>query len=251
LILAASCSGNSSDQQCQGTLRCKCYPNNTCNAPLSCESNICVQLDNGGSSSGGPGGSSGTASSGGRSSSGQTSSGAGDASAIVDSTASSSGAGETSLGPGNLVTNGDFSQGTNLWGIVSGAGTPTATGGSLCVTVSASGLAILGWPEPQGTPGPPLVPGATYMFTYMAQATPPIAIDAKVGHSMSPYTADFETPTGGDPVTTGYTTFTHMFNAPTSPAETSAGIAFQIPSSGSTTGAEQVCFKNVNLVQMQ
>jgi hypothetical protein len=138
----------------------------------------------------------------------------------------------------------------NLWAIVSGNGTPTATNGSLCVFVSTSATAILGWPEPQGTPGPALTPGASYTFTYMAQATPAISVDAKVGHSMSPYTADFETPLGGDPVTASFTTFTHTFMAPTSPAETSAGIAFAIPASGvAASPGAQVCFKNVNLVQ--
>jgi hypothetical protein len=153
--------------------------------------------------------------------------------------------------PGNLILNGDFSQGGNFWSIVSGTGTPTANNGALCVFVGAQTYAILGWPEPQGTLGPPLTPGAMYTFSYMAQATPAVAIDAKVGHSMSPFTADYETPAGvGDAVPASFMMFSHTFMAPTSPAETSVGIAFQIPASGSTTSVEQVCFKNVSLAPM-
>lgn len=38
-----------SKQQCQGTERCACYANSTCNAGLECRSNLCVSTSSGGS----------------------------------------------------------------------------------------------------------------------------------------------------------------------------------------------------------
>jgi hypothetical protein len=149
----------------------------------------------------------------------------------------------------NLIANGDFSHGQQLWQINAGMGVVTVQNGQLCVAVAAGQYAVLGWPSPPGTPGLPLVPGASYQFAYVAQATPSVPIDAKVGHTVAPYAPDFETPSTGDRIPSTFRPFIHPFTAPTSPAEDSAGVAFLIPETGTTAGAVQVCFANVSLVQ--
>ena len=53
LLALASCGGGSSGQ---GGLRQACYPNATCNAPLTCISNVCVDSSGGGGGSGGTAG---------------------------------------------------------------------------------------------------------------------------------------------------------------------------------------------------
>ena len=46
LVLAAACGGGKAS--CSGGERCACYPNGTCNAGLSCLSNVCVSLNDAG-----------------------------------------------------------------------------------------------------------------------------------------------------------------------------------------------------------
>ncbi len=156
-----------------------------------------------------------------------------------------------SVAPGtNLVTNGDFSMGQNHWAIVAGNGSiTTPVGGQLCVSVASNNMAVLGWPEPPNTPGIPLSAGASYTLTYSAMASAAVTVDAKVGHTTSPYATDFDTQTNSDAVTPSFNTFTHPFTAPTNPAETSAGLAFAIPQSGNVSSAEMVCFESVSLVE--
>src|SRR5580698_5082027 len=146
-----------------------------------------------------------------------------------------------------LITNGDFSMGTSYWVPMPMADGMLATHSGpppqLCVAVPSGEMVVLAW-----TPGVMLSPGATYTFTYSAMATPAVTVDAKVGHSSSPYTADFETQSGSDAISTSFNTFVHSFTAPTNPVETSAGIAFGIPQTGNVGAAETVCFEEVSLV---
>jgi hypothetical protein len=142
----------------------------------------------------------------------------------------------------NLVTNGDFSQGTTLWGIVNGSAMIAAANNELCVTVAANMGVTLGWPENSTDPPLMLPMSASYTFSYKARASmASVTVDAKVGHSVSPYTADFET--ANDGVTTSLQPFTHPFTA--TAGDTSTGIAFAFTS----TVAQQVCFQSVSLVQ--
>jgi hypothetical protein len=157
---------------------------------------------------------------------------------------------EASTGP-NLITNGNFAMGANYWGLYQEMGgsssiTTPPSPPQLCVTVPAGASVILGWTPASG--GIMLSPGASYTFSYSAMATPAVTVEAKVGHSYAPYTADFD---GFDPVTATLTAFTSPpFAAPTADAaETSAGIEFTIPETGTVTSAETVCFENVSLVQ--
>jgi Carbohydrate binding domain len=235
----AACSGSS--PPCQGAVRCNCYPNSTCNRGLICLSNLCVVP---------PDGSIIIVQGGSDASQVSTDdAGSDDATASTDDAPTSTGSDAPVSSGTNLVTNGDFSQGTTGWGIVYGAATIAAMNSELCVTVQANQQAILGWPEPTGTAGVSLST-APYTLSYMArvqasQGTPaPVSVDAKIGQTIAPYNADFETPgNAGDNVTASSQTFTHTFTPPA--ADTSAGLAFSFQA----TQAEDVCFKDVRLVQ--
>jgi hypothetical protein len=98
--------------------------------------------------------------------------------------------------------------------------------------------------------GAPLVGGASYTFSYEAMATVPLTVDAKIGMTAVPYTADFETVAGDDLVTTSLVTFTHTWTEGAA-GDTSAGVAFTIPQAPGNvpSGETQVCFANVRLVQ--
>jgi Carbohydrate binding domain len=236
VFLGAPLSGcfGSSASPCQGALRCNCYANSSCNAGLSCRSNVCVvEPDDSGTPTPLP------------------EDDAASTDEPVDDVASQSDTqtqttpDSPSGGGTNVVTNGDFSQGPANWGIVAGNGTFTAAGGKGCVAVDATQLnqtVTLGWPEPAGSPGAVLLAGTSYTFSYSASSmAAPISVDAKVGQTTSPYNADFEN--AADAVTTQVTPFTHTFTA--SSGDPSAGIAFAFMAAA----PETVCFQNVSLVQ--
>jgi hypothetical protein len=159
---------------------------------------------------------------------------------------SEAGGNDTGSTSTNLITNGNFSNGTTDWTLQNGAGTAAVASGQLCVTGITSSV-LLTWPT-TGVPGAALTAGASYTFSYMAMATVPLTVDAKVGETNTPYNADFDTTAGMDAVTTTLTTFTHTFTE--GPGDTSAGIAFTIPQGGSVPAGEtMVCFANVSLAQ--
>jgi hypothetical protein len=150
--------------------------------------------------------------------------------------------------PTNLITNGNFVQGTTDWAIVSGTATVSIVAGDLCVAVAAANdttMIVLGWPEPSGSVGVPLSATGSYTFSYTAHATKAdVTINATVGDSVGPdyLPVDFESKT--DPVTTTASTFIHPFT-PASGADTSAGLSFLFVSNV----AQSVCFANVSLVE--
>jgi hypothetical protein len=193
----------------------------------------------GGSASGGSGGASGGAG-------GSGDSGGGGAGGTSDSGGGGAG-GAGGASNGNLITNGDFSNGSTDWQTQDGSGTINVSGGQLCVTGINTSV-LLTWPV--GGNGAALTGGASYTFTYSAMATVPLTVDAKVGETNSPYTADFDTPSGSDAVTTSFMTFTHMFTESSS-GDTSAGVAFTLAQGPTNvpSGETQVCFQNISLVQ--
>jgi hypothetical protein len=153
--------------------------------------------------------------------------------------------GTTDAGPTNLITAGNFPEGTTLWAITSGPGTLAVDGGSGCVTINGGGevASTLGWPAPVGTPGLQLSPSASYTFSYSAEANSLVTIEAKVGQTTTPYVALFDTKT--DIVGTTLSSFTHPFTTPSSASEDmSIGLAFVLPQVTNV-----VCFENVSLVQ--
>lgn len=140
----------------------------------------------------------------------------------------------------NLIVNGDFSQGTTGWGIVSGSAPIGLMGSALCVTAPTSQV-TLAWPQSTAITPPVLSMAASYTFTYQAMASlSGLSVDAKVGHTTSPYTADFEAT--ADAVTTSEQTFTHTFMP--GQDDSSTGLAFTFTS----PMAQNVCFQAVSLV---
>jgi hypothetical protein len=85
-----------------------------------------------------------------------------------------------------------------------------------------------------------LTSGTAYTFSYKAMATQAVSVDAKIGESNAPYTADFESMS--DAVTTSAQTFAHTFTP--SQSDTSAGVAFAFTAG---SAANQVCFQSVSL----
>jgi hypothetical protein len=149
--------------------------------------------------------------------------------------------------PTNLITNGNFAEGTAKWAIVTGTATESIVGGELCVAVAAAeetATIVLGWPEPAGSTGVPLSATGSYTFSYTARATKAdVTVDATVGNSVGPTYLPLDFVSKTDPVTTVATTFTHPFT-PASGADPSAGLSFSFVSNV----AQSVCFANVSLV---
>ncbi len=146
---------------------------------------------------------------------------------------------------GELITNGDFSNGVNSWGLPANStiGTvsgPTVTNGALCVTLGAASSTTIGYPS-GGTPPFQLNAGATYRFSYQASLSPSggTTIEAKIGQTVTPYSA-----TGSDfmnePIGTSLQTLTHMFTRAST--DSSMGVAFNIMG-----GPATFCIDNVSL----
>ena len=100
-----------------------------------------------------------------------------------------------------------------------------------------------------GMGGASLLGADTYTLAYTAFSMTGgnVTIDAKVGQTMQPFTADFETTGAGDAVTAAPTPFTHTFTPNYS--DPSAGIAFTIPQTGNVNATTTVCFEKVSLAQ--
>lgn len=173
-----------------------------------------------GGTSGGTGGTTGTGGSGAGGSGGTTGTG-----------------GQTAV---NIIVNGDFSNGETGWGIKAGTGTVTTASGAYCVAVPAGNVSLtIGYPD-GATPAFQINTGVSYRFSYQASAsTGAVALEARVGQTMSPYDA-----TGADwmnePVGATLQTFTHTFTRATT--DSSMGIAFNL-----TGGPGTACFDNVSL----
>jgi hypothetical protein len=216
----------------------------TCNPGLTCSGGRCVSTGGGSSASSSSSTEDAQAGMGDDAStgSGDSSTSSGNDGSSSGQEASTSSDGTTGSGT-NLITNGDFSQGTTLWGIVVGSAPIAVNGNELCINAPMGSGVTLGWPQNSTMPPLVLTASTSYTFSYKARAaSAPVTVDAKVGNSQPPnYTADFET--ANDMVTTTLSPFTHTFTATT--GDTSTGIAFAFTSSI----AQNVCFQAVSLVQ--
>jgi hypothetical protein len=178
-------------------------------------------MDNGGSNdSGGSTGSGGQPSTGGSTSSGGT--------------------------PGaNLLTNGDFSNGDADWSSDVASLSHSTSTGAYCVTVPSGQVVNIGWPNP---PAPPLsLPAASrYALSYQASSSGPLAVtvSAKVGLSISPYTADFQGATN----TPGASMQSYAATFSLGSADTMAGVALTVTASLASGQTSNVCFDNVSLI---
>jgi hypothetical protein len=185
---------------------------------------------NGGSSTSGSGG---TAATGGSTGSGGAS-----------STGGSPGSGGSSPG-NNLITNGDFSQGANDWGVPNG--NPSNAGvnnGEYCLTLSnGSGTVILGWGGTSVSAN--LTANVNYTVSFQVSSTGALSdFEVHVGSAVAvngSYPIDYQVSPSNAPGNS-LTSYTEMFTIST--ADPQAGIAFQV---AATNGNPTVCVDNVSL----
>ncbi|MGA2447910.1 MAG: hypothetical protein ABTD50_04455 [Polyangiaceae bacterium] len=155
------------------------------------------------------------------------------------------GAAETGGPPGNLVTNGDFSQGMDYWNVQGGSsasGYPSDATPYLCVTLNNGASYVVGW-----TPSPSFpLPVGSYAFSYKAWTTgTAVSVEAKVADSISPFQpVDFDQNNPQDSVSTSQV-FTHSFT--TTAVDPNVGIAFLFDGASANAGIN-VCFDDVTLV---
>jgi hypothetical protein len=145
---------------------------------------------------------------------------------------------------GNIVINGDFSNGEDSWGLpppIVGTVSHAVTGGAFCVTLGAASSATIGYPS--GATSPFTITGGTsYRFSYDASVSGGnIALEAKVGDTRASTNYDaVGSDWPGEPAGTTLQTFTHTFTRATTDA--SMGVAFNL-----TGGPGTVCIDNVSL----
>ncbi|HSY22787.1 MAG TPA: carbohydrate binding domain-containing protein [Polyangiaceae bacterium] len=143
----------------------------------------------------------------------------------------------------NLITNGDFAEGTTSWGVTDGTGTLSVVGGQLCVAVTANEQVTVGWPEGDDAFGAALAAGQSYTFSYSVQTTTAtgVTVTAKVrdkGMNNTPLVQ------AADPATNALEVETLTFTLGTTD-DASAEISFMFTSSV----AQSICLANVSLSQ--
>jgi hypothetical protein len=191
----------------------------------------------------GGGGTTGTGGRGGAGISGSAGTGGGTAGAGGQGGAAGAGA-----SGGNLVANGDFSEGVTHWTLTNQASftapTYAASNGQLCVMMTGISSVTLGWPSDLASTFP-LSQGASYTFSYQVSTTTPLSgFEAKIDGRYAPYRSQFDVTT--DVPTSNPQAFTHTFVAM---ADTGAGIAFNIMGSAGSTQSFSVCFQYVSLLK--
>jgi hypothetical protein len=141
---------------------------------------------------------------------------------------------------GNLIPNGDFSQGTTGWKL-EGSGTLAVRDGAACVAIDSADEVFLGWP-PDASSAAKLNGGTQYSLSYRAKSSGAnIGVTAKVGHAADPWTTLMEEP---DTVGSSWTSLSHSFTPES--ADDAAGVVFTM------AGAQgEVCFDDVVLKPAQ
>jgi len=138
---------------------------------------------------------------------------------------------------GNLITNGDFSDGMANWHIENG--TANINNGRLCVTNPSSSM-LLGW---TATSDVTLDGAKMYRISYSASATMGnVRMHVKVALSVQPYTSDYEV---DDMLNNNMRTFTHPF-MPMNGTDPNMGIALTVPNGATGT----VCVDDVTMVPL-
>ena len=185
--------------------------------------------DGGGAGSGGGGAGGGAGASGG----GTGGSGSG-------GTGGSGGGGGASAS-GNLITNGDFSNGMTDWHVENPNGNSNITNGRFCLT-SPSSSTLLAWMTSGANV---MLDGAKmYRLSYAASATSgnTVRLHFKIALSVQPYTSDYEV---DDMVNNMTKTFTHTF-MPMNGSDANMGIAITVPNGTNGT----VCVDDVSIVPL-
>jgi len=154
--------------------------------------------------------------------------------------------------PSNLITNGDFCDGSNHWNVTYSGSyasdySTNISAGTFCVQSNTTIYAALtlGWPTSTET-GVALESGSSYTFSYSAGGAS-LMIVAKVGLTVSPWTAAYS---GIESLGTAMTDFSHTFTA--SNVLGPVGVAFTISDPSATSYfyyPGQICFDNVSLVK--
>ncbi len=159
---------------------------------------------------------------------------------------------ECNANPNNLVTNGDFCDGSNHWnvtysGTIATDYSTSTDSGSFCIQNNTDVYAALtlGWPLSTES-GVVLESGSSYTFSYSAGGTA-LTLVAKVGLTVSPWTAAFSS---DDTIGTTVNDYSHTFTA--SSVLGPVGVAFIISDPSVLSYfyyPGQVCFDNVSLVK--
>jgi hypothetical protein len=251
LVVGGGCGDSKDAAPCPaGSERCACYGNDTCNDGLECLSDLCVSLDS--SASGAPTTVGGQASTTGQGDAGEPT----DVSQGGESPRASlggSGGGGTSAGgapslggtggatsAGNLITNGDFSQGDAGWSYEehSGGGALVVSSeGDFCIQSNGNLSFTLGWPDSPAK-GVLLEPGVKYAFSYHVKVLHGQVITAKVGEVALPYTSVIS---AQDVIDASELVFVHPFVAVAGVG--AIGVAFN----GTVPADNFVCFDDVRL----
>jgi hypothetical protein len=144
---------------------------------------------------------------------------------------------------GNLIANGDFSNGPTNWNITVANTQPplTITNGELCVSLIDNGAEVIGWGD--ATTSMNLAANVSYTLSYQASVSSALySYTLHVGSAIPGFTIDAEF--DNDAPGTALQTFTHTFSLTT--ADAHAGVAFQMQF---ITGAPVFCLDNVTLTQ--
>jgi hypothetical protein len=228
-----------------GDLGCACYPNDTCNGTNVCVAKTCVApvaADGGTGGAGGSGGS-GTGGGGVGGAAGSGTGGSETGGAAGGGTGGSGGAPNR-----NMVVNGDFAAGETLWKFEPYPTTLTyahaISSDALCVTVTGTGSLVIGYPVDTAYVMT-LQAGARYTLSYRAilSTTYPASIEAKLGHSVEPYTAYIDST---DSIGTSWTTYSHTMTTPMVAADLSVGVALIVQTSYASPTT--VCIDDVSVM---
>ncbi len=151
-----------------------------------------------------------------------------------------------------MIKDGTFQAFDTYWNAIlqegdSGTYTRPPSAAAVCVTNTSTSSSLnyelsftIGYPNASGDTFV-IEPGATYTLTYTVNATYPISLEAKIGHSVSPWTLVYAVTT--DVLTTSYKTFSHQFTSTT--GDTSAGLAFNAV----VDLYGKMCFQQVSLTK--
>lgn len=137
----------------------------------------------------------------------------------------------------NLITNGDFSNGTTAWrcSLPAGSATCTVVAGEYVVAISNGGSASWHIQPTQG--GLSLQSGKTYTFAFDAKAAANRNAEIKVERNVSPW-EDFSQTGSGQALTTSMQRFVYTFTMPTS--LTTARMVLNIGNSNSDVTIDNV-----------
>jgi hypothetical protein len=151
------------------------------------------------------------------------------------------GGGGGATASGNLITNGDFSNGMTDWHVENPNGNSNINNGRFCLT-SPSSSTLLAW---MSSGANVMLDGAKmYRLSYAASVSSGnnVRLHFKIALSVQPYTSDYEV---DDTLNTMTKTFMHTF-MPMNGSDANTGIAITVPNGTNGT----VCVDDVSIVPL-